>query len=107
MPEVGSRAAPARKLDGGGGARFGDRAGWWRISAGLAPAGWQPGGWSPSTDMRRPRRDGTLFQTCVPMCTLRLPLVVNALPQTEQLNGLSPVCVLMWICSALALENGF
>ena len=44
---------------------------------------------------------------CVPMCTLRLPLVVKAFPQIVHLNGLSPVCVLMCICSADADENGF
>lgn len=36
-------------------------------------------GGSVSMDIRRPRRDGELFHMCVPMCTLRLPLVVNAL----------------------------
>lgn len=32
--------------------------------------------------------------------TLRFPLVVNAFKQTVQRNGLSPVCVRMWICRA-------
>ena len=32
--------------------------------------------------------------------TFKFPFVVNALPHTVHLNGLSPVCVLMWIWSA-------
>ena len=44
-----------------------------------------------SIDMRRPLRDGELFHIWVPMCTLRLPLVVNALWQMVHLNGFSPV----------------
>lgn len=39
--------------------------------------------------------------------TLRLPLVVNARPQTEQPKGFSPVCVRSWICKALAEEKFF
>lgn len=39
--------------------------------------------------------------------TFRLPFVVNALPQMEQTNGFSPVCVLSWICKALADEKFF
>ena len=50
-----------------------------------------------SMDIRLPRRDGALFHMCVPMCTFKLPRVVNALPQTLHLNGLSPVWVRMWI----------
>lgn len=33
--------------------------------------------------------------------------MVNALPHTWHLNGLSPVCVRMWICSADAELKGF
>ena len=39
--------------------------------------------------------------------TFRFPLVVNAFPQTEHLKGLSPVCVLMWICRADPDEKPF
>lgn len=39
--------------------------------------------------------------------TFRLPLVVKALPQIEQPNGFSPVCVRSWICRALAEEKFF
>lgn len=48
-------------------------------------------GGSVSIDMRRPLRDGELFHMWVPMWTLRLPLVVNALWQMVHLNGFSPV----------------
>lgn len=33
--------------------------------------------------------------------------MVNALPQMEQPNGFSPVCVRSWICRALADEKFF
>lgn len=60
-----------------------------------------------STDRRRPRLAGALFHMWVPMCTLRLPLVVKALPQMVQPKGFSPVWVRSWICRALAEEKVF
>ncbi len=63
-------------------------------------------GGSVSMDIRLPRRDGELFHMCVPMCTLRLPLVVKALWQMVHLKGFSPVWVRLWICRAEELEKG-
>lgn len=60
-----------------------------------------------SMDIRRPRRDGLLFHIWVPIWTFRFPFVVKAFPQTVHLKGLSPVCVLIWICRALALLKPF
>lgn len=41
------------------------------------------------------------------LLTLRLPLVVKALPQMVQPKGFSPVWVRSWICRALAEEKVF
>ena len=44
------------------------------------------------------RKQGETDEKAVP--TFRFPFVVKAFPHTVHLNGLSPVCVLMWIWSA-------
>jgi len=80
--------------------------------AAITAGRWSGGSGRPT---RRPRRGARRPPTTAPRvgqpwvaaCTLRLPLVVNVLEHTSQRNGRTPVCVREWICSALALENGF